>query len=379
MKKSIEPLEVNPCGWEIISSIAIELDLALSALQDYNLGANMPEEFAGVIRQIPLEWRPELEALFGKSGEIPPVLETLAWIGGVIAEEDYSRATLVMRDLTVEFAIERMQKEFAPYGIEMLTGLPLVERFIDFGVRARLALYRELDLPFGEITRKAGQIKGEFQRVAQTLEDGDLHNRFWFWVDRFYFQIYQPWRNSRQAYLEKQKKLAQEALGSSRADGRLPDISWLPALNPLQHRPALRALVKEGRARVLFFAEPFGMADLWSYCYPGWVLVSFATPGEIYENFQSFIQDIARRASALGDPTRLVILRLIRQFGMVNTEIAGYLGLARPTVSIHAKILREAGFIQSEQVGREMRHSIDPSEVRRLIRDLERLLDLPKE
>ena len=62
---------------------------------------------------------------------------------------------------------------------------------------------------------------------------------------------------------------------------------------------------------------------------------------------------------------------------MVNTEIADYLGLARPTVSIHAKILREAGLIRSHQDGRLVRHALVPGAVRHLFHDLERFLDLP--
>ena len=44
----------------------------------------------------------------------------------------------------------------------------------------------------------------------------------------------------------------------------------------------------------------------------------------------------------------------------------------------HAKILREAGLIESRQVGRQARHEIDSNAVRRLFRDLERFLDLPE-
>ena len=67
---------------------------------------------------------------------------------------------------------------------------------------------------------------------------------------------------------------------------------------------------------------------------------------------------------------------MIRNFGLINTEMAEALGLARQTVSIHAKILREAGLIRSHREGREVRHEIVPSEVHRLFRDLKRLLDL---
>jgi DNA-binding transcriptional ArsR family regulator len=108
------------------------------------------------------------------------------------------------------------------------------------------------------------------------------------------------------------------------------------------------------------------------------ILISFAEAGSIYEGFIRFSEDVAKRSSALGDPTRLLILRLIRNFGMDNTSIAAYLGLSRPTVSVHAKILREAGLISSEKHGREIKHQIDIEEVHRLFSDLKDFLDLPE-
>ena len=113
--------------------------------------------------------------------------------------------------------------------------------------------------------------------------------------------------------------------------------------------------------------------------FPGLLIVSFAEPGAIYETFRAHAADVAARAAALADPTRLIILRIIRHYGMINTEIAGYLGISRPTVSIHAKILREAGLIRSTPQGRLVRHELVPAEVRRLFNDLERFLDLPQE
>jgi DNA-binding transcriptional ArsR family regulator len=124
--------------------------------------------------------------------------------------------------------------------------------------------------------------------------------------------------------------------------------------------------------------EPFGLADTWLVL-PGEVFVSFAEPGEIFENFYSSTQILAKKIQALADPTRLIILRLIRNMGMTNTDMAEFLQISRPTVSIHAKILREAGLIRTEQDGRIMRHEIIPEHVHQLLKDLNRLLDLPPE
>jgi DNA-binding transcriptional ArsR family regulator len=64
---------------------------------------------------------------------------------------------------------------------------------------------------------------------------------------------------------------------------------------------------------------------------------------------------------------------------MDNTEIAAFLGLSRPTVSIHARILREAGLIRTHADGRSVRHELNTPEVRRLFEELEKFLALPEE
>jgi DNA-binding transcriptional ArsR family regulator len=120
------------------------------------------------------------------------------------------------------------------------------------------------------------------------------------------------------------------------------------------------------------------MADSFTLL-PGNIYLSFAEPGQIYENFMSYTQTLAGQVQALADPTRLIILRLIRVLSMTNTDMAAYLGLSRPTVSIHARVLREAGLINSWEEGRITRHEINPEAVRKLFSELETFLDLPPE
>jgi ArsR family transcriptional regulator len=97
----------------------------------------------------------------------------------------------------------------------------------------------------------------------------------------------------------------------------------------------------------------------------------------VVDDFTAITRGLAGRLAALSDPTRLFILRLIRNIDMTNTDMAEYLNLSRPTVSIHARILREVGLIRSHEDGRAVRHEIVPEEVHRLFRDLETYLDLP--
>ena len=138
--------------------------------------------------------------------------------------------------------------------------------------------------------------------------------------------------------------------------------------------PELNQAVTDGKLDVVFWVESFGLSDSW-LLEENYVLVSFSQFGDLFKNFQNFATDLAKRANALGDPTRLIILRLIRDFGMFNTEIATFLGISRPTVSVHAKILREAGLIKSKQEGRVVRHELDLSALQNLFTELKDFLD----
>ena len=213
--------------------------------------------------------------------------------------------------------------------------------------------------------------------MLRILHDGDLHARFWHWLDRFYYEYYRPWREMQRARLDAIRKRAATIMGPQNA-GQPPALQWLPKQNPIQMHPRVEAHILAGQLQLFLWLEPYELPDTWSL-YPGLILASFAEPGPLWESFEASATDVARRAKALADPTRLIILRLIRHFSLINTDLADYMGLARPTVSVHAKILREAGLIRSHQEGRRVRHEIVPEEVHRLFRDMQDFLDLPDE
>jgi ArsR family transcriptional regulator len=54
---------------------------------------------------------------------------------------------------------------------------------------------------------------------------------------------------------------------------------------------------------------------------------------------------------ALADPTRRRILQLLREREMSAGEIAGHFDLAKPTLSGHFAVLREAGLVAPEKTG----------------------------
>ncbi|HMC40879.1 MAG TPA: metalloregulator ArsR/SmtB family transcription factor [Acidimicrobiales bacterium] len=63
-------------------------------------------------------------------------------------------------------------------------------------------------------------------------------------------------------------------------------------------------------------------------------------------------EGLARRLKAIADPTRLAILAALGHNPMTVTDVAKRFSLSQPTVSNHAKVLREAGFISVRSEGR---------------------------
>ena len=64
---------------------------------------------------------------------------------------------------------------------------------------------------------------------------------------------------------------------------------------------------------------------------------------------------------ALSDPTRRRILQLLREQPMTAGQIAGHFDIAKPTLSAHFAVLREADLVESEKEGTSVTYSLKVS------------------
>lgn len=64
---------------------------------------------------------------------------------------------------------------------------------------------------------------------------------------------------------------------------------------------------------------------------------------------------------ALGDPTRRRILQLLREREMTAGELADCFELAKPTLSGHFNVLREADLVVSEKAGTTITYRLNVS------------------
>jgi len=69
---------------------------------------------------------------------------------------------------------------------------------------------------------------------------------------------------------------------------------------------------------------------------------------------------------AIGDPTRMQILRLVRGRELAAGDIARRFAVTRPAISQHLRILREAGLLSERRVGRKRLYDLRPEALHEL-------------
>ena len=82
------------------------------------------------------------------------------------------------------------------------------------------------------------------------------------------------------------------------------------------------------------------------------------------------MQDAARRAEALGEPSRLAILNALLEGEATVNDLASRLDLAQPRVSTHLARLRTAGLVTRVSTGRHRAYRVDAARVKRLLEAL---------
>ncbi len=94
---------------------------------------------------------------------------------------------------------------------------------------------------------------------------------------------------------------------------------------------------------------------------------------------QDLEEALARQLWAIGDVTRLRILRLLPdsancEHGNNVSQLAEVLGLSQPTISHHLRILRQAGIIQHKKMCRDCFYWVDRDAAREVIQRMGLLL-----
>ncbi|MCL4561778.1 MAG: hypothetical protein M1281_14365, partial [Chloroflexi bacterium] len=133
-------------GWTIGQSISMELDTAFFILLGSEYTGDILTDFLPLVRAVPSEWLVEFKQMLGQTARSNSILEAVALWAGVLFDEDYSHATLAMRQLDVETALEHLSQQAVAYQLTPDAALPPIERLVDLTCRFRIALFQNLGI-----------------------------------------------------------------------------------------------------------------------------------------------------------------------------------------------------------------------------------------
>lgn len=147
---------------------------------------------------------------------------------------------------------------------------------------------------------------------------------------------------------------------------------------------ALAAEVRSESERGPLFVVPLALASAGGFHLKSAdvAAVGFGLATEnVHARAEAQVASVARRAKALADPTRLMLLSLLARYAESNLtvgDLARQLGVSQPTVSGHLKTLREAELVRVEREGNRSLPMLDHDAVHELLGALDDVLYRPE-
>jgi len=71
---------------------------------------------------------------------------------------------------------------------------------------------------------------------------------------------------------------------------------------------------------------------------------------------------------AIADPTRRAVLERLRHGELSVSELAGPFRMSQPAISQHLRVLRHAGLVRVDKVGRQRLYALNPKPLREVDR-----------
>jgi DNA-binding transcriptional ArsR family regulator len=145
------------------------------------------------------------------------------------------------------------------------------------------------------------------------------------------------------------------------ADDRIGDRATMQPVDLIERTTGgIRWIPEAGVSKVIlapsYFARPY------NYMFSGnaWRLFAYPVADSAVDGRDPLAPPAAmiRLHRALGDETRLRILKLLTERDMYMTEIANELGLSKPTIKHHLVLLRSAGLVTVTEQGAALYYSL---------------------
>ncbi len=196
---------------------------------------------------------------------------------------------------------------------------------------------------------------------------------------QFYGLMRGYWEENGRAAAE---RAAEEIRAAARAG---TDLRSVLTGNGFVHKDEFQEQMAAARARHQLVVVPLGLAGagnfFWSF--PDLVIVGSGTESADKEvRRRQRAERVATKLKVLADPTRVGILfELLRPtwHSATVTELASQFGLSQPTVSVHVKMLREAGLAHPERDGNQVQYTSNNATIESYIAEVvEDLTGIPR-
>lgn len=205
------------------------------------------------------------------------------------------------------------------------------------------------------------------RRLALLRADAESRGLYVEMLRRLWAIVAPAWERTGRADAE---RAADDLATRARPDA---DLRTLVPGNNFVHKDSYQRQIYTARERGELVIVPLGLGGAgqlyWSF--PGVVIIGAGLDSAEREaRRRERSERAANRLKVLSDPTRVAILvELLRpsHHALTVTELASQFRLSQPTVSVHMKMLREAGLVDSEREGNQVRYKAEEATVRSYI------------
>ncbi len=325
--------------------------------------------------KLPKEFLNKWKAFWKEDFKAYVILINLADLSDSLYINDYEKAKEKAKKLDFNQAYLKVIANAKDYDLSPDENLSDNKNFIELSLKIRIKDHQIASLDLEKNSSFLNNNYHQFSKLIDILADGELFSGFWSLIDKYYYNILQPWRETRKSAINIYKEQTIKKVGGTKSDILPPNLDWLNSQHPLKIYDQLNKLIVNNKLKVFFWIDPFNYVSALSLRH-GHIIVSCNNHFISQEELDNEIKKLTTGLKAISDPTRLKILRLIRYFSMDNTQMANYLNVSRPTVSNHTKILREANLIESKTEGRSTKHFVNGDHINQLIAHLSVFLDV---
>lgn len=225
------------------------------------------------------------------------------------------------------------------------------------------------ELPHVELASEPAEIVSLLERRMAYLRDNPEAAKEYIATLRGLWEAVEPqWRASAAA---EARSMAAQFEQQARTES---DLRRIVTTNSFVHKDNYQPQIAQARARGELFVVPLtlGNEGAFYWAFPGAVVigVGVGAPQKQARKRQR-MEDAAGRFKVLSDPTRLSILSEVMHGSHYNattvTELASLFGLSQPTISVHMKMLREAGLVTTERDGNRTLYTADEAAIKAFI------------